>query len=112
MAQDEMAKWFGLVGGNSNALKSRLTEPEAALRVWAKTGNMYFVSSLAGYIFMDNSDKYLFVIFANNKSKRSLIDSELNYGERKKLIKQARGWAANARELQNEIVRKWTAANR
>ena len=93
--------------GIRGTLKKRFTRPELALRIWAKTGTMYFVNSLSGYMFTDDGKKYLFVIFINDKHKRRLIDSELTVDRYNSLTGQAGAWGGRALNLQQDILYKW-----
>ena len=81
-----------------------------SLQIWAKTGNMHFVSGLAGYLFKDSS-RYAFVILANDKKKRDILDSlsaknTLNK-EYYHMLKEAKIWKNAAYNLQQEIISQW-----
>jgi D-alanyl-D-alanine carboxypeptidase/D-alanyl-D-alanine-endopeptidase (penicillin-binding protein 4) len=93
--------------GINGTLKSRMSEPESALRVWAKTGSMYFISALSGYMFSQDNQKYIFVILMNDKSKRKTFDSEIKEEKRIKLIQEAGAWGFEAKLAQDEMVKKW-----
>jgi len=80
-----------------------------SLQIWAKTGNMNFVSGLAGFLFKDNS-RYAFVILANDQTHRDKLDYLSKIGSSKPydlLLKEARLWKESVYKMQQEIIEKW-----
>ena len=96
------------IAGLTGTLNKRFNNE--SLQIWAKTGNMHFVSGLAGYLFKDNS-RYAFVILANDKDKRSKLDNLLDQDDLREeyyhLLKEAKIWKNSIYNLQQEIISQW-----
>lgn len=89
--------------GQEGWMEKRLNGPESALRVWAKTGSLDYVSSIAGYLISNSNKKYAFSIFVNNKKIRSTLDLKNNI-ETYKLRSNAFTWKRKVVALQDEIL--------
>lgn len=61
-------------GGWDKSLRGRLASPEAALRVWAKTGTMHFGIALAGYLYAGDGRVLAFAIDARDPALRAAYD--------------------------------------
>lgn len=84
------------IGGYKGTLENRFIEPPLNFNIWAKTGTMDFVSSLAGTLFSEQGKKYYFVILMNKKSNDSSSKDH---------------WNREARKVQEEIVKWWVLNN-
>lgn len=62
------------LSGWDGTMKGRLDHPETAFRVYAKTGNIFYATALAGIFYAKSGKKYLFSVFLNDLSKRSMHD--------------------------------------
>lgn len=76
--------------------------PGHPVMVAAKTGTLYFVSSLAGYVSAPGSPELAFAIFAANSQLREGYDR--TSGERPP---GAYGWNQRAKELQQGLIERW-----
>jgi D-alanyl-D-alanine carboxypeptidase/D-alanyl-D-alanine-endopeptidase (penicillin-binding protein 4) len=74
--------------------------PEGASAV-AKTGTLYFVRGLAGYVTAASGRKLAFAIFSEDLDRREAL------GPRAR--RASRGWLSRARELERRVVRAWAA---
>lgn len=72
------------------------------LKVSAKTGTLYFVSSLAGYVTASDGRELAFAIFAANSELRDKVDTTTS--ERPD---GARGWNRRAKNLQQKLIERW-----
>lgn len=72
------------------------------IKVTAKTGTLYFVSSLAGYMSPGDGTELAFAIFAANPELRSAIDR--SRGGRPD---GARAWNSRAKKLQQKLIERW-----
>ena len=83
---------------------------EYPLRIWGKTGTMYYISATAGYLY-DQGNKYVFVIMANNlNARKEMDDLQLDrnkYEEYQAKIREAGKWKDLALEYQEELISKW-----
>jgi len=74
----------------------------AGVTASAKTGTMYFVRGLAGYITAASGRRLAFAVFSEDLERReTLVDT----GDGAK----SRGWLGRARELERRMVRAWAA---
>jgi serine-type D-Ala-D-Ala carboxypeptidase/endopeptidase (penicillin-binding protein 4) len=94
--------------GLKGTLKKRMRLPETALRVWAKTGTMNYATALAGYLFAQNGKRYIFTIYVTDFEKRQMVDSEEDNDSKIKALEEADDWTTRARQIQNELLRKWS----
>ncbi len=74
------------------------------VKVMAKTGTLYFVSSLAGYATGPDGTELAFAIFAANEQKRSKINRAS--GERPA---GSGTWNKRAKGLQQKLIERWGA---
>lgn len=74
------------------------------IKVMAKTGTLYFVSSLAGYMTAPDGTELAFAIFAANDRKRSQIDRASDARP-----PGARSWNKRAKQLQQKLIERWGA---
>ena len=74
------------------------------VKVLAKTGTLYFVSSLAGYVRTPQGADLTFAIFTASESLRSRIDPK--HDERPP---GARGWNRRSKRLQQALIERWSA---
>jgi D-alanyl-D-alanine carboxypeptidase/D-alanyl-D-alanine-endopeptidase (penicillin-binding protein 4) len=72
------------------------------IKVQAKTGTLYFVSSLAGYMTAPDGTELAFAIFSANKGLRAKMDQNIN--ERPP---GARRWNRRAKRLQQDLIERW-----
>ncbi len=64
------------MSGENGTLRSRFDTPDYAYRIYAKTGSIYYCSSLAGVFYASSGRKYLFTVFINDKAARHSFDSK------------------------------------
>lgn len=74
------------------------------IKVMAKTGTLYFVSSLAGYMTAPDGTELAFAIFTANDKLRAGIDSKS--GQRPQ---GAAGWNRRSKRLQQQLIERWSA---
>ncbi|GAW33808.1 D-alanyl-D-alanine carboxypeptidase DacB precursor [Roseovarius sp. A-2] len=74
------------------------------VKVVAKTGTLYFVSSLAGYMRTPQGADLAFAIFTASDSLRSRIDPK-----RDERPPGARGWNRRSKRLQQALIERWSA---
>jgi D-alanyl-D-alanine carboxypeptidase/D-alanyl-D-alanine-endopeptidase (penicillin-binding protein 4) len=72
------------------------------VKVQAKTGTLYFVSSLAGYMTAPDGTELAFAILCSNMGKRAEIDPSVT--ERPP---GARSWNRRAKRLQQALIARW-----
>lgn len=95
------------ISGLSGTLKHKFLE--TPLHIWAKTGNMYFISTLAGYIF-NKEHRYAFIILANDQNMRNELDN-LDQHQQKEhynyLIQYSKLWKNKIYKKQKELIQTW-----
>ncbi len=75
---------------------------DSVVRISAKTGTLYFVSSLAGYVTAPDGTELAFAIFGANSDLRSRYDRASEARP-----PGARGWNRRAKRLQQSLIRRW-----
>lgn len=91
------------IGGYKGTLENRFIEPPLNFNIWAKTGTMDFVSSLAGTFFTEFGKKFHFAILMNKKT-------EANGKEVSREVSKDQ-WNREARRVQEELVKFWVLSN-
>lgn len=92
--------------GWKGSLRKRIHDPDAALRVWGKTGSLDYVSAMSGFVWSQHGRQLAFSIFVNDLKKRSVLDE----GSRKKASSLRRGamkWRLKSQSVIDELVRLW-----
>ncbi len=72
------------------------------LEVMAKTGTLFFVSSLSGYVRRPGGQDMAFAIFTANEKLRTKVDSEVEESPA-----GAPGWNRRAKILQLDLLKRW-----
>ena len=72
------------------------------VKVAAKTGTLYFVSGLAGYMTAADGTEMAFAIFAADTKRRDALPKKL--GDRPP---GASGWNSRAKKLQQKLIERW-----
>lgn len=62
------------MSGESGTLKSRLDSPDTAFKIFAKTGSIYYSSSLAGVVYGASGKRYIFAVFIDSREQRKSFD--------------------------------------
>jgi D-alanyl-D-alanine carboxypeptidase/D-alanyl-D-alanine-endopeptidase (penicillin-binding protein 4) len=88
------------------ALRDARGQPrrDPAVKVRAKTGTLYFVSALAGYVTAPGGRAMAFAILTADDDLRSRIDP---FGDARP--PGARGWNLRAKRLQQALIARWSA---
>ena len=72
------------------------------IKVSAKTGTLYFVSTLAGYMTAPDGTELAFAIFAaDSKRRAALVNSQDDRPA------GSRGWNKRAKQLQQKLIERW-----
>jgi D-alanyl-D-alanine carboxypeptidase/D-alanyl-D-alanine-endopeptidase (penicillin-binding protein 4) len=81
-------------------------DPDHPVEVLAKTGTLYFVSGLAGYVRTPQGADLTFAIFAASDTLRSRIDPA-----RDERPPGARAWNRRAKDLQQALIERWSVVH-
>lgn len=81
-------------------------DPGHPVKVLAKTGTLYFVSGLAGYVRTPQGADLTFAVFTASDSLRSGIDPSQD--ERPP---GARAWNRRAKDLQQALIERWSVVH-
>jgi len=91
-----LMKPFSMRAGNGGV------DPADPVKVVAKTGTLYFVSALAGYVTAASGRELAFAIFTADAERRRTFDPAS--GRRPE---GARAWNARAKRLQRGLIERW-----
>lgn len=93
------------ISGWKGTMQSRLSHPELAFKVWAKTGSMDYASALSGYLFSDRGERFIFTVFVGDTALRAARD-QVGYASSEGELK-AEKWLSKARGLQDALLVRW-----
>ncbi|MEW6055333.1 MAG: D-alanyl-D-alanine carboxypeptidase/D-alanyl-D-alanine-endopeptidase [Bdellovibrionota bacterium] len=94
------------ISGWKGTLRKRLSTPDTAFSVWAKTGTVNYSSALAGFLFSKSKRKYLFVVFVTDFPKRAAFDAISSRASEDDL-EAAERWIKQARKTQDALISSW-----
>ncbi len=94
------------INSHSGSLAKRLTSPDLAFRVYAKSGSLYYVNNLAGYLIGKSGKKYAFALFMTDEKKRESLGGD-NSPEKNKLRLESKKWYQQTARFQDEIIKGW-----
>lgn len=92
--------------GMTGTLKRRFVLPQMSFKIQAKTGTMFYVSCLSGYMWSLNGERYAFTLMVNDLNKRKKVNKFVNNMTREKEAIHNR-WIRNARKFQDYLVSWW-----
>ncbi|MGI9504556.1 MAG: D-alanyl-D-alanine carboxypeptidase/D-alanyl-D-alanine endopeptidase, partial [Geminicoccaceae bacterium] len=97
----------GLLPGSgwSGTLARRFNGPDHALRVWAKTGSINYVTALGGYLMSSSHGPAAFVIMISDEKARAGYDAQPR--RTRAIEKKARAWKDQAERAMNGIIERW-----
>ncbi len=91
--------------GWSGTLARRFNGPDQALRIWAKTGSINYVSTLGGYLLSPSHSPAAFVIMISDEQARAAYDAQPKRTRASE--KKARAWQRGAEEAMDQIIVRW-----
>ena len=99
--------------GLSGSLAKRLVTPDAALRVWAKTGTIAYANGLAGHLFTKPGRDLIFASFVGEPALREAAKARppTTRAEAEAADEAEDAWLARARSLQDALLLSWIARN-
>jgi serine-type D-Ala-D-Ala carboxypeptidase/endopeptidase (penicillin-binding protein 4) len=78
--------------------------PDHPVEVVAKTGTLYFVSTLAGFARTPNGRDLAFAIFCGDLDRRAALDTAVEQRPQ-----GVRGYNRSAKRLQQQLIERWAA---
>ena len=104
---NERSFWSLLsINGHSGGLARRLKHPSLAFRIYGKTGSLYYVNNLAGYLMGKSGKKYAFALFTSDEKKRKLL-SKLEPEKGRFLRTGSRGWRRRSMKRMDKKLQSW-----
>ena len=94
------------INAHSGGIRNRLKNPEYAYRVYAKTGSLYYVNNLAGFLIGKSNKLYAFALFFTDKENRAMLTGP-NSDKKEKLRKSSKGWYQKTVKIQDQILSEW-----
>lgn len=97
----------GLLPGSgwSGTLARRFNGPDHALRIWAKTGSINYVTALGGYLMSSAHGPAAFVIIISDEKARAGYDAQPK--RTRAIEKRGRAWKDQAERAMNSIIERW-----
>ena len=94
------------INAQSGGIRKRIKNPEYAYRIYAKTGSLYYVNNLAGYLIAKSNKKYAFALFFTEQEKRKALNGT-NSIKKEKLRKNSSRFYKKTTQLQDQILQGW-----
>jgi D-alanyl-D-alanine carboxypeptidase/D-alanyl-D-alanine-endopeptidase (penicillin-binding protein 4) len=95
------------ISGHSGGLRRRLKKPEYAYRVYAKTGTLHYVHSLAGFLVARSGKRYAFSIQHRNEKNLKILASEPHSKKAERLRRRGSAWYRKVKRQMDKRLRKW-----
>lgn len=90
------------LSGVEGTMTARMDSPYAAMRVYAKTGNIFFASALTGFFYGDSGKRYVFSIFISDIDKRKSLDRK--NGGTQSQIQEAVSWGSDSMNAIDKFI--------
>jgi D-alanyl-D-alanine carboxypeptidase/D-alanyl-D-alanine-endopeptidase (penicillin-binding protein 4) len=97
---------FMPISGWKGTLAERFSDDGLDFRIWAKTGSLSYVVSLAGYLQSQSGKRLMFSIMSLQKGERERIEQIFQPLDRSETQKISH-WRQKAYRFQNELILKW-----
>lgn len=94
------------ISGWKGTLLNRLKLPETAFRVWAKTGSLYYVKTLAGYVYTNSGKKLIFSLMSSDMEQRKKWDEKKENISQNE-VKRAEQWSELSGQAQDNLLIEW-----
>ncbi|MDC0253800.1 D-alanyl-D-alanine carboxypeptidase [Bacteriovoracales bacterium] len=94
------------INGHSGGLVKRLKHPSLAFRIYGKTGSLYYVNNLAGYLMGKSGKRYAFALFTSHEKNRALL-SKLDPEKGRYLRAGSRGWRRKSMRKMDKKLQSW-----
>lgn len=94
------------INAHSGGIRKRIRNPKYAYRIYAKTGSLYYVNNLAGFLIGKSNKKYAFALFFTEQEKRKVLNGP-NTNKKERLRKKSRSWYQKTIQLQDQILKEW-----
>lgn len=91
--------------GWSGTLARRFNGPDQALRIWAKTGSINYVTTLGGYLLSPSHSPAAFVMMISDEKARAAYDAQPRRSRDSE--KRAQAWKEKADKAMNHIINDW-----
>jgi len=94
--------------GWSGTLARRFKGSDHALRIWAKTGSINYVTTLGGYLLSTSHGPAAFVIMISDEKARAQYDAQPR--RTRAIEKRARAWKDHSEKVINQVIEGWLEA--
>ena len=94
------------INAHSGGVRNRLNHPKYAHRVYAKTGSLFYVNNLAGYLRANSGDLYAFAIFMTDKDNREVLNQK-NSKLVNNIRSQNKKWQRDSTIKIESLLRSW-----
>ncbi len=98
------------INGHSGGIRRRLNKVDQSFRVYGKTGSLFFVNNLAGYLIAKSGKLYSFSIFTTDKESRDIL-SKSNSKKVNKIRKKNKKWYVRSNQVIDNTLSKFIQEN-
>ena len=94
------------INGHSGGIRRRLTHPNLGFHIFAKTGSLFYVNNLAGYLIGKSGKMYAFAFFTTHHKHREVMSGE-DSSDKKYLRSKSGEWNNLSTEAMDSILEQW-----
>jgi D-alanyl-D-alanine carboxypeptidase/D-alanyl-D-alanine-endopeptidase (penicillin-binding protein 4) len=97
------------VSGWTGTMAGRFHNPGISLRVWAKSGTLYYATSLAGFLYTNRGRRLAFAVYRTDPDARRAYDGQSLDKRSPQEEKKALEWLKENRDSINQRLETWAA---
>ena len=94
------------VNGKSGGIRRRFKHPNLAFSVFAKTGSLFYVNNLAGYLITRSGKILSFAFFTTDHENRTILSGK-NPKQKRYLRRKSMAWGDLSNEAMDSKIEDW-----
>jgi D-alanyl-D-alanine carboxypeptidase/D-alanyl-D-alanine-endopeptidase (penicillin-binding protein 4) len=95
------------INGHSGGLSKRLRSSQFAYKIYGKTGSLFFVNNLAGYLISNTGKRFAYSIFTSDPEKRDLLSQKPPGKKLEPLRQKSKNWYQKSVIKIDAMLMKW-----
>tara|TARA_R110000787_G_scaffold274979_1_gene383215 strand:- start:58500 stop:59864 length:1365 start_codon:yes stop_codon:yes gene_type:complete len=96
-------------GGGHTGFRGRFKQPDAAYRIWAKSGTMRYIKGLAGYIDAASGRRLIFALFVYDPNRRQKLE-ENQRRRSDAALARSDDWRTRSDLFETTLIRHWISS--
>ena len=94
------------INGHNGGIRRRLPHPSLGFHLYGKTGSLYFVNNLAGYLIGKSGKMYAYAFLTTHLDHRDVLSGE-DSKQKKYLRRKSGEWNKLSSEAMDTILEEW-----